>query len=444
MGIWARMTGRPQARALAPSGTMVASLGFGIGPTTRRGTREIFAAYRTHPWLFAISNRLAHERATAARRNLVAWDGPEDDLSRSQIGRDDPRYEIMRLLRRPLRVATGQIMTARARLKALALWYGLAGEAYIAKIRSEQTGRVVGLAPVSPLWVLSTPTEASPHYVVQVDGASAPRQVSPADMIPIVDPDAENPYGRGIGVGATLGDELDTDEGAAQMGRAVLANFGSPSGLVVVEGVEKDELPRLKASWQERFSGPARAGQIEFARGKATFVPISSSIKDSQLIEVRRFLRDTFAQAHGISPEIIGILDGSTRDSTYVAYYHLALGALVPWLEVLSDALQAHLVPEFGDDPESLCVGYTSPIPEDRELQLRCLATAPGAFRGADARRVGGFAPDAELGAQPLGRDPQIATPTQLPRGPGASVREPAFVAALTPTRPADEPVAHG
>ena len=38
----------------------------------------------------------------------------------------------------------------------------------------------------------------------------------PEDVIVFKDPDPANPYGRGSGIGKALGDELDTDEFAAQ------------------------------------------------------------------------------------------------------------------------------------------------------------------------------------------------------------------------------------
>ncbi len=418
--------------------TIVMSYGIG-GASARRGTREVFAAYRTSPWFWLTNNRLAHERATATRKHLLLFDGPEDDPNRARIDRTDPRYEIMRVVRRPVQL-NGRTLTPRQRNKAISLWRSLAGEAYLYKIRSAITGLPVSLAPISPLWVQRIPTRVAPTYEVQVDPDSPARIIQPRDIIPIVDPDAESCYGRGLGPGVTLADEIDTDEGAGQMGRAVLANFGQPSGLVVIEGANEKSLTVTQAMWKEKFGGPAKAGQVAFAGGKATFLPVNSSIKDSQLIEVRRFLRDLFCHVNGISPEVLGILEGSTRDSVFTSRDTFTLGAIIPWLEEFSDALDTHLVPEFATE-EELCFGYSSPRPEDRDLQVRVMAVAPGAFKGRDARRVGGFDPDPSLDDKPLGTEAQRATPTQLPKNPGgpsglmsesqALASDPAFARAL-------------
>lgn len=408
--------------------TVITSWGLGRG-SPRRGTRELFQAYRDSPWLHAIENRLAQECATASR--LLLYSGPEDDALRAQIDVGDPRYELLRVWRRPTQLVTGQVMSVRQRTKALALWYWLAGEAFVVKQRGA-LGQVVGLVPISPLWVLSFPTLEQPYYVVQVD-ASRPetmQAVAPRDMIPIVDSDAENPYGRGCGVAASLADELDTDDAVSKMVRAEYANHGMPSGMVVLKGASPQARKQVKADWVERFQGPEKAGQVEFFEGDAQWIPMARPNTGSESVEMRRFLRDTFMQAHGFSPEILGVLDGSTRDSTDAAYYHLSLGALVPWCGTLCDALQTHLVPDFTQG-EDVWVGHKSPVPDDRKLQLQAIATAPSAFRVRDVRTVGGFAPDAERSDQLLTEKQIQAGPTQVSQPRGASQADPVWAQAL-------------
>lgn len=422
MGLWnaVKRWWRAVAGSTEPGGpTVISSFGYGSVPP-RKGTLELFRAFRDSPWLQAVENRLAHERATALRLRL--YDGPEDDDERAPIRRGDPRAKVLEVLRRPTVASTGQVISARQRDKLLALWYGLCGEAFLIKQRNA-IGQVVGLVPISPLWVVSTPTVREPWYLCRADADPARpfRAVPTQDVIPIVDLDPENPYGRGFGAGRSLGDELDTDEGAAKLMRAELFNMGSPSGVVVIEGATATELDKIRGQWRERFGGPDRAGQVEFAKGKAQFIPMSREKIFADAIDARKFLRDTFIQVHGISPEIFGVLNGSTRDSAWVAYYHLALGCLVPWCEIVIDAYQAHLVPDFG--ASDVWLDYVSPVPEDRDLRLRSISVAPSAFRGRDVRQIGDFAPDAELDEKVLGNEPQRAQQTNLPSTPGPSAR---------------------
>ena len=439
MGIWSRIGNafRFRGSSSEPGGgtaTVVSSFGMPV-PYLRRGVSELFRSYSLSPYFRMVNARLAHERATALRKCRTMFDGPDDDPARVQIGRDDPRYEVMRILRRPVVMASGQRMTFYQREKICALWYGLAGEAYKAKLRGP-AGNVIGLVPISPLWVMQTPTKAEPHYLVQASPEVEPRKIPASEMIPYVDTGAENPYGRGIGAGMSLAQEIDTDDGIARMSRAIIANQGTPQGMLVLEGADKDDVDRARTKWREKFGGPDKAGQIEFARGKANFVSFQQNRIFSESIEARKSIRDMFCHVNGISPEVFGILDGSTRDSNWVAYQSFAQSSLVPWLEMAVDTEQAYLVPDFASNPEEACLGYTSPLPDDRDLQVRVMATAPGAFKGRDARKVGGFAPDPDLDDLPLGSDAQRATPTQLPgtNGPANALllaREPEFVRAL-------------
>lgn len=368
-----------------------------------------------------VCHRLAHERATALRRCRVLFDGPDDDPFRSAIGRDDPRYDVIRCLRAPVVMSSGQIMTAGMRAKLIALWYGLDGEAYLGKLRSrvDQT-RTVGLVPFSPAWVVSTPSTHDPFYTICTGGSASPQKIAPSEIIPYVDLDPANPYGRGLGTGAALAQEIDTDDGAAAFGRAVVQNQGTPAGMLVLEGCDPKDVEKVRDRWREKYGGPAKAGQLEFTRGKAQFIQFQSGKAFAESVDLRKFLRDSFCHVHGVSPELFGILDGSTRDSSWVALHQLAIGSIVPWLEVAIDAEQAHLVPDFVASTEDACLGYSSPTPEDRDLQTRMIATAPGAFRVSDARRVAGLPPDAEIGDRVLTRAPAVSTPTQLPKAPKA------------------------
>lgn len=438
MGLWSSVR-RLFGSSKEPGGrtaTTLYSMSALSAPFLRRGTIELFRAYETSPYFRMVQRRLAHERATAVRKHRVLFDGPDDDPERKQIKRDDVRYEVMRALRRPVLMSSGQKVTQYQRNKILALWYGLAGEAFAAKLRDPKSGRVIALVPISPLWIQATPTRDDPNYTVMVSADLAPKKIPASEIIPYVEPTAENPYGRGCGDGASLGYEIDCDDGIAKMSRAIIANQGSPQGVVLVEGANTNQLKEYRENWRQRFGGPSQAGQIEFLGGKASFIPLQHNEIFKEGSDARKNLRDMMCHVCGVTPEVLGILDGSTRESQIVAEQSFAKAALVPWLELVTDTEQAHLVGDFVPNPEDACLGYDSCEPDDRDLQVRLLATAPSAFRGADARKVGGFAPDAELDAKQLGQQPQKATTTQLPgyNARGARVQEAAWALALKAT----------
>jgi hypothetical protein len=171
MGFWSRVRNwfRPRADMHGYTGSSVYPIGFDA-TAPRAGTRELWRMYRKSPWVFAITDRLAHERATKTR--LTLWDGAEDEPTRTRVERGSPAYEILACWRRPIRVSSGQVITPRQRNKLLSSWWDGVGEAYCVKQRGAG-GRVVGLVPINPLWVLKKPTVDEPTYTVTPDGSEA-------------------------------------------------------------------------------------------------------------------------------------------------------------------------------------------------------------------------------------------------------------------------------
>lgn len=416
---WSRLRGKGPT---APGGPTV---GFSMqvnGAPPRRGTRAILEAYRTMPWLHSVSNRLANEAASATKLRL--FNGPEDDETRQQLPVTDRRYEVITMLRRSVRLANGMKVSARKRWKLVHLWMSLLGEAGLIKQRGAGN-RVVGLVPINPYWVKRLPSPGHPWFDVQVDKDMAIRPVSPDDMIWLSDPDPLNPYARGVGTAESLADELDTDEYAAKMAKAFFVNGGLPDFFVTFEGASEKQLVAAEERFRAKYNGARKSGATHWTGAKMDIKRLDTSFKDQDLMPLRKFERDTIIQTYNVSPEIFGILDGSTRDSTDNAYYLLALGVLVPWLDLLTDALQDDLAEEeYGG---GFFFGYKSPVPDDRKHKLQCIATAPSAFYKRDVREVGGFTPDPECGDEPLTSKPVVAGPTNIdqPMGGDGMPQEP-------------------
>jgi phage portal protein BeeE len=333
---------------------------------------------------------------------------PEDDSSATQV-RDHP---ILTLLRAPNRFANGIVMDAYTRNKLTALYWALVGNAFL-EVQRGPTGPVA-LILQPPSNILATPSREAPYYEVAADVPGiASRKISPVDMVWIRDPDPLDPYGYGVGVGSTLGDELDTDEGAAHHAKAKLYNHGMPAGLVVIEGIDANSRVAIEREMNERYGGPDKAGRIHVASGKATFTPLSDQQLFSEGIQLRAAHRDMFMQTAGFPPELAGIHEGSTRDSVYIASSILATSALIPYHTALCSALQTQLL-----RPQDGWLTCASPIPEDRDFRLRAMGTAPSAFRVRDIRRTVGMEPDPERDELPLS-EAQTVTETQTPSVPG-------------------------
>jgi hypothetical protein len=316
-------------------------------------------------------------------------------------------------------------VTAANRWKLCVAWRKLCGEYGLVKQRGPsiggRQGRVTGLVPIAPQWIVSTPSEGDPTFGVRIGTVS--EKVHLTDFVWCVDPDPVNPWGRGVGHGEALSDELNADEGSAKMIAAWFANGGMPDTMVSIKGANPAALKDAEDKWMAKFRGARKAHQPFMTNGETTVARLDTSFKDQQLVELREYEARTIIQSFGISPEVFGILDGSTRNSIDAAYYHFALSVVAPWMDTLVDLFQEELVPEFGKD---CWLGYerSTVVPDDRDLKLRAIAVNPGAFRVKDLREAGGFTPDRERGDEPLS-GPAPATPTQMPGNSGEGMDEP-------------------
>ena len=104
--------------------------------------------------------------------------------------------------------------------------YALVGEAYLLKVRNNK-GVPVGLLPLSPSWVVTTPTVNNQYWEVYPYGSTAGNaiKVPVEDVISFKDIDLLDPYGRGHGVAEAIGDEVQSDEYAAKHCRANIYGF---------------------------------------------------------------------------------------------------------------------------------------------------------------------------------------------------------------------------
>ena len=95
--------------------------------------------------------------------------------------------------------------------------YALVGEAYLLKIR-QPNGKVIGLQPVAPSWVVQTPSATAKYWEIYPLGTAGGNSiyVPVEDVICFKDIDLNDPYGRGRGTSEAIGDEIQTDEYSAK------------------------------------------------------------------------------------------------------------------------------------------------------------------------------------------------------------------------------------
>ena len=372
--------------------------------TPRRGSVEIIEAYRTMPGLRTITQKIAMTFAS------VPW-----SVYRVKDTRSGKSVKHLRLQQTPVNDRRGVIkslqdMTMEELLddpvcqilargndclsgfevrQVMQVHLDLVGEAF-AWIERNLFGMPVALWPMNPSWVMDTPAlNADPVYSLRIGGKTVDLPAS--EMFYIKDPDPASPYGRGAGLGMSLGDELDSDEYAALFIKSFFANDANPTAVWAFENLTTPQLKRLESDIDNKHRGAERAHKIHLISPKPDIETFSPSFQDMTMVEVRRFLRNITRETFGVPPEIVGIIENSNRATIEAANFIFAQWVLTPRLEQWRIALQKQIVPQF-DDRKVL--HYENPVPEDKEHILNIAAAAPNMRTRGEWREMQSLPPN--------------------------------------------------
>lgn len=86
-----------------------------------------------------------------------------------------------------------------------------------------------------------------------------------------------------------------------------------PGGLLkLAKPLSKEAKNELRASWEDRHSGPNNAGRLAILEEGMEFSAIAISPADAQLMEQLKMTREDLAQVFGVKPHKVGILDRAT------------------------------------------------------------------------------------------------------------------------------------
>jgi hypothetical protein len=245
---------------------------------------------------------------------------------------------------------------------------------------------------IQPTWIQEFPTKDRPTYVVNIktNSLNYTAQVPVDSLIYARDLNPLDPYGRGVGVGASLGDEIDIDEHAAKMVGAYFQNGAMPSFIVSMEGASKASLERAKARWSGSFRGFARAYQTFFTGSKLSAQRLDTTFKDMALVDIRKAQRDLMISASGMPPEKVGVLTSSNRSTIEAADLFEAKNVVIPDLEMFRLEFQTKLLPMYDD---RLVIDYADPTPMNADREAVVMAAVPHYFTVDEHRAVAGHPP---------------------------------------------------
>ena len=280
--------------------------------------------------------------------------------------------------------------------------YTLVGEAYLLKIRAPN-GKVISLSPLSPSWVVKTPTAGAEYWEVYPYGTTSGNSivVPIEDVICFKDINLLDPYGRGRGTSESIGDEIQSDEYAAKFEKNFFFNDATPSAIIYAPQGNKQTADQIKQSWMQKMAGFRHAKEPMVLTGEGSkFEKISATPQEMDFVNSRKFLRDSANEHYHIPPEIFGILQNSNRSTIDSAYYLLNKNVLADYLRMFETTLNNQLLWEDYDKDRQLVFKHENNIAEDVEEKLKIIneGLSRGVLTVNDWRKAMGYEPDERSG----------------------------------------------
>lgn len=388
------------AKANGTVGSMLALIRPGRRTLPRRGQQRLLEAYAEMPWVRAVAGKIgesiaatewialrstnvgnAQEAAATARFYSKASPDRRKRLRKQMELVELPGHPMLDLLEEGNEFHTGMTIA-----EVTQLHLELVGEGFWVKERNGM-GRPTELWSIPPHWVRGTPHPGpdADSFTLFLDGQETALPMS--EVIWFKKPDPYLPYGRGVGTGRALSDELDTDEYAAKHMKGWFVNGAIPDLLVSADGLSPENTKRMEEDWLDKQQGWWNRFKPYFVGKKLTVTKLTSSFRDMGLGQLRKDQRDVIIHTWGVAPEMFGITENSNRANITGAFYQYARWVLVPRLELKRVFLQTRLAVDY--EP-GLIIDYVSPVEADKAHVLNVMKAAPWAFNVDEWREEAG------------------------------------------------------
>jgi HK97 family phage portal protein len=280
--------------------------------------------------------------------------------------------------------------------------YVVVGEAFLLKVR-KPNGKIIALQPISPSWVVKTPTETGSYWEIYPYGTAGGNSivVPREDVIYFKDINLLDPFGRGKGLSESIGDEIQSDEYASKYAKNLFFNDATPSAIIYAPNGNKESADQIKQTWLQKMAGFHHAKEPMVLTGEGSkFEKVSQSPTEMDFVNSRKFLRDSANEHYRLPPEIMGILQNSNRSTIDSAYYLLNKNVLADYLRMYERTMNTQLLWEDYDTDRKLMFRHENNIEEDiaQKLQIANSGVSAGTLTVNDWRVAMGFEKDERSG----------------------------------------------
>lgn len=242
----------------------------------------------------------------------------------------------------------------------------LAGESFWGKIRNG-LGKPDELWPMFPynMTVIPDKEKFIAGWKYRIGGEES---IWPAeDIVQIKLTDPTDLY-RGMGIVQAAARSIDTDAHAADWNRNFFQNSARPDFVLETDkSLSNTVFARLKEQWEDRHKGAINAHKIGILEEGLKLNSTTMTQKDMDFLAGRNFNKDQILAMFGTSATILGLVQDANRANMEAADYNHAKRVIKPLQSRVNSAINHKIAPDFD---AKLVIGFTDPVPEDKQFML--------------------------------------------------------------------------
>lgn len=230
-----------------------------------------------------------------------------------------------------------------------------------------------------------------------------------------------DPY-HGIGVVQSIAVDLQSAQYTAEWNRNFFINSATPGGIIEYPSILSDhEWSSQQKRWRASHQGVRNAHRVATIEGGGKWVNASSSMRDMQFTELRRYTSEAIREAFRFPVPLLGTTENVNRAVAQAALGILHQQVTLPLLEIVRESLNKSLLSQYtGGD--ALEFDFESPVQADEELEIKWLEARAGA---AEKLVRAGYEPAGVLTVVGLSDIPWDGTGLTQPTGAVASLVAP-------------------
>ncbi len=138
---------------------------------------------------------------------------------------------------------------------------------------------------------------------------------------------------------------FDFESATTAYAYSIYQNGGQPGGVLEYPGeLKKEQVDRIRQSWQEVHAGPLNAGRVAILEDGMKYTPLSIPLSQLNYIEEKKFSVEQIARIFGVPPHLIGAMDKPTYASVEQQSIEFVRYTINPYVVSLEQSINKGLL----------------------------------------------------------------------------------------------------